>query len=106
MSLAVQTLADKDAGSVTTQDEDESPADVSSSSLGDELHKHVVQCRPMDASKATCVRQALREHAGHTMAKQLLSNAQSRTVRDTDGTSKWVLRTDCGHLKLREVVRP
>ena len=101
ISLAMQTLTDKDAGSVTTQDEDESPTDVSSSSLGDELYRYVVPCRPMDASKATCVRQALRERVGQTKAKQLLSNAQSRTVRDAEGNSKWVLRTDCGYLKLR-----
>ena len=60
ISLAMQTLAVKDTGSVTTQDEDESPADVSSRSLGDELYRDVVPCRPKDASKATCVCQALR----------------------------------------------
>lgn len=105
IALTMQTRADQDNGSVTTQDEDESPTEVSSRSLGDELYRCVVQCKPMDASKATCVRQALRERVGQTRAKQLLGNAQTRTVRDVDGASKWVFKTDCGHLKLRVVVR-
>lgn len=96
----MQTLADKDTdGSMTTQDEDEQPAEVSISSFDDELYRYAVPCRPKEVSKATCIRQALRERVGRTMAKQFLCNAQSRTIRDAVGTANWVLRTDCGHLE-------